>query len=65
MGGRTESACTMSNLDTFGSGEFPNIIVAGFFAVDTGLDTITFILDFRKRKINFGGNACNIESSDI
>ena len=55
----------MSTLDTRGSGEFPDVVVASTFAVETGFDAITFILDFGKRKIDFGGNARNIETSDI
>ena len=61
----TESACAISILDTLHSGEFPDVIVAGFFAVKTGFDAITFILDLRKCKIDFGGNTRNIETSDI
>lgn len=55
----------MSVHDTSGSGEFPDVVIAGFFAVKTGFDAIAFTLDFRKRKINFGGNTGNIETSDI
>jgi hypothetical protein len=55
----------MSTLDTRGSGEFPDVVVAGSFAVDTGLDAITFSLDLGKRKVDFRGNASYIETSDI
>jgi hypothetical protein len=65
MGRGTKSACAMSTLDTGGSGEFPDIVVAGSFAVDTGLDAITFSLDLGKRKVDFRRNASYIETSDI
>ena len=64
-GGCTESACAISVLDAVRSGEFPDIVVTGSFTVETGFDAITFILNFGKCKIDLGGNARNIETSDI
>jgi hypothetical protein len=65
-GGRgTESTCAISTLDTRGIREFPDVVVAGIFAVETGLDATTFIFDFRKLKVDFRGNARYIETSDI
>jgi len=55
----------MSNLDTRGSGELPDVVVAGGLAGDTGLDAITFSLDLGKRKVDFRRNASYIETSDI
>lgn len=55
----------MSTRDTRGGGEFPDVVAAEIFLGETGLDAITFILDFGKRKVEFRGNACDIESSYI
>ena len=55
----------MSILDTHCRGEFPDVVVAGFFAVETGSDAITFIVDFGKYKGDFRGNARYIETSNI
>jgi hypothetical protein len=64
-GGLTKSASAISTDDTGGSGEFPDVIVADAFTLDTGLDAITLILDLRESEIDFGGDACNIETTDI
>ena len=55
----------MSTDDTRGSGEFPDVVVADAFTVDTGLDAITLTLDVRESEIDFSGDACNIETPDI
>jgi hypothetical protein len=55
----------MSNHDALGSGEFPNVVVASLFAVETGLNAITFALNLRKGKIDFRGYARYIEASDV
>lgn len=55
----------MSSLNTGRSGEFPDVIVACLFAVETGLDAITFRLDLGEREIDFRGNTSHIETSDI
>jgi hypothetical protein len=55
----------MSTLDTGGSGEFPDVVVACLFAVETGLNAITFGLDLGERKVDFRGDASHIETSDI
>jgi hypothetical protein len=55
----------MPTLDTCGGGEFPDIIVASFFALDTGSDAVTFGLDLRECKVDFRSNSGYIEASDI
>ena len=64
-GGCTESARAISVLDTLRSGEFPDIVVAGLFAIETSFDTITFVLDIGEREVDFRGNTSYIETSDI
>lgn len=48
-----------------GIGEFPDVVIAGTHAVETGLDALTYILDLGKPKVNFCCNACYIETLDI
>lgn len=55
----------MSFHDTLRSGEFPDIIVASLFAVETGFDAVTFIFDFRKFEVDLGGDAGYIKASNI
>jgi hypothetical protein len=61
----TESARAIPTFDACGSRKLPHVVVAGFFAVETGFDTITFIFDLGKRKVDFRGNTSDIEASDI
>jgi len=65
VGEDTESACAMSNLDTFRSGEFIDIVVAGAIRRKTCCDAITFTPDLRKCKVDFRGNTSYIETSDV
>ena len=65
MGGCTESAVAISTHDTRGIGEFKDVVIADVFAVKTGFDTITFVLDLRKLEVDFCGNTRHIETSDI
>lgn len=62
---RIKSASAISTDDTRRSGEFPDVIVADAFTVDTGLDAITLTLDLRESEIDLGGDTCNIETPDI
>lgn len=55
----------MSTQNTCGSREFVDVVVACTFTIDTCFDAITLILDLRKSKINFGGDASDIETADI
>jgi hypothetical protein len=61
----TKSASAMSTDDTRGSGEFPDVVVADAFTVDTGLDAITLTLNLKESEIDFSGDAGNIETPDI
>jgi hypothetical protein len=55
----------MPTLNSIGTCEFPDIVIASVLVVETGPDTVTFILDLRKCKVDFCGNTGYIETSNI
>ena len=55
----------MPTLNALGGGKLPNVVIASTNAVNTFLDTITFVLNFGECEVNFCGNSSYVETSDI
>ena len=55
----------MSTLNSCSTGEFIDVVVAGGGTIETGLNAITFVFDFREGEINFGSNPRYIETSNV
>lgn len=61
--GCTESACAKPTTDAFGSGKFPDVVVAGVWTVEAGLDTSAWILEIDE--VDFGNDTRYIETANI
>jgi hypothetical protein len=64
-GENTKGASAIAAFDACGSRKLPDVIIAGFFAIDARLDAIAFILDFREGQVNLSRNPGDIKALDI
>jgi hypothetical protein len=60
-----KSASAMTAFDRGDGGELVDVIVAGSRTIETGLDTVAFVLDLRECEIDFRDNTGDVEAFDV
>ena len=61
----TKSARTVAEGNISSVGEFPDVICAGLFGLETGGNAFAKIFDLRKFDVDLGRNTSDIEPMDI
>ena len=65
QGAGTKSASSMAAFDAFSVGEFPDVIVAGATAIETGLNAGAKVFDLGEEKVDLRCDTSYVETVDV